>query len=98
MFGRIEEVSQESSPSNDCTRNLLELFERELYRQPTNHRSSTKKTQLSELEESMIRDEETRVFMEAMFPDFETSSRVIPLKEFINKALLYFFPEERLSK
>lgn len=28
MFNRIEEVSQESSPSNHCTKNLMDLFER----------------------------------------------------------------------
>lgn len=36
--------------------------------------------------------------MEAMFPDFETTDRQIPLKEFLSVALTYFFPDEKLSR
>lgn len=35
--------------------------------------------------------------MEAIFPDYESNEASLSLKEFINKALTYFFPEEEFS-
>jgi hypothetical protein len=79
----LDEFTKELEQNLQCIDNKdvagLESH-RDTQRQPSRHRSSAAKTNLSELEESMIKDEETRLFMEAMFPEFETNDRPIPLK------------------